>query len=51
MSVAPGGQDREQADRAVAHDRDSLALAGGGSDCAEPRSTEHIGGCEQVRHH
>ena len=42
-----GGEDAEQADRAVADDRDGLAGAGLGGDGGEPAGAEHVGGGQQ----
>ena len=44
-----GGEDAEQADRAVADDGDGLARAGLGGDGGEPAGAEHVGGGEQAR--
>ena len=44
-----GGQDAEQADRAVTDDRDGLARAGLGGDGGEPAGAEHVGGRHQRR--
>ena len=38
----PGGEDAEQTDRAVAHDRDGLAGPGLGCDGGEPAGPEHV---------
>jgi hypothetical protein len=38
-----GGQDRQEADRAVADDRDCLARAGLGGGCAEPAGPQPAG--------
>ena len=43
-----GGQDGEQADCAVADDRDGLAGAGFGGDGGEPAGAEHVGGGQKV---
>ena len=45
----PGGQDAEQADRAVADDRDRLAGPGLGGDGGEPTGAQHVGGRHQRR--
>jgi hypothetical protein len=47
-SQLASGQHREQADSAVADDRDGLAGPGLGCDGAEPGGTQHVGGSEQV---
>ena len=44
-----GGEDAEQADRAVADDRDGLARSGLGGDGGEPAGAEHVGGGHQRR--
>jgi hypothetical protein len=44
----PHGQDHEQADRAVADDRDGPAWAGLGGDHAEPSGAQHVRGGKQV---
>ena len=44
-----GGEDRHQADRSVADDRDRLARAGLGGDGGEPAGAEHVGGGQQGR--
>ena len=44
-----GGQDAEQADRAVADDGDGLAGPHLGGDGAEPAGAQHVGGGEQAR--
>ncbi len=43
------GEDAEQPDRAVAHDRDGLSGAGFGGDGGEPARAEHVGGGQQRR--
>ena len=42
-----GGEDAEQAHRAVADDRDGLAGSGFGGDGGEPAGAEHVGGGQQ----
>ena len=44
----PGRQHGEQADRAVADDRDGLARLHVGGDGAEPAGAEHVGGGQQA---
>ena len=45
----PGGEDGEQADGAVADDRDGLARSGLGGHGGEPAGAQHVGGGQQAR--